>query len=128
MKRLGGILLVVFVCAALATCGGGGGGMVMNPPSPMPSDLPFWAQWGANPQHAGMVNVAGQAVTHQLADIVYDPFVAQEQTESLPVFGAPDLVAHFQATITDGNDDYMMMKTGHYTPCSPAGDWANGTA
>lgn len=128
MRRLGGILLVVFVCAALATCGGGGGGMVMNPPPPMPSDSPFWAQWGANPQHAGMVNAAGQAVTHQLADIVYDPFVAQEQTESLPVFGAPDLVAHFQATITDGNDVYMMTKTGHYTPCNPAGDWANGTA
>jgi hypothetical protein len=75
-----------------------------------------------------MVNAAGQAVAHQLADIVYDPFVAQEQTESLPVFGAPDLVAHFQATITDGNDVYMMVKTGHYTPCNPAGDWANGTA
>src|SRR4029077_16757126 len=66
--------------------------------------------------------------THQLADIVYDPFVPQEQAESLPVFGAADLVAHFQATITDGNDVYMMMKTGRYTPCTPSGDWQNGTA
>jgi BACON domain-containing protein len=96
--------------------------------NPAPSNAAFWAQWGANPQHAGMVNVAGQSLTHQLADIVYDPFVAQEQAESLPVFGGADLVAHFQATITDGNDVYMMMKTGHYTPCNPAGDWANGTA
>ena len=28
--------------------------------TPVPSDAPFWAQWGANPQHAGMVAVAGQ--------------------------------------------------------------------
>ena len=96
--------------------------------NPAPSNAALWAQWGANPQHAGMVNVAGQSLTHQLADIVYDPFVPQEQAESLPVFGAADLVAHFQATITDGNDVYMMMKTGQYTPCTPSGDWQNGTA
>lgn len=128
MNRVFRILLTGFLFILVAGCGGGGGMVVMNPPPPPPSNTPFWAQWGANPQHAGMVSVAGQSVAHQLVDVVYDPFVPQEQAESLPVFGAADLVAHFQATITDGNDVYMMMKSGHYSPCNPAGDWANGTA
>jgi hypothetical protein len=96
--------------------------------NPQPSNAAFWGQWGANPQHSGMVNVAAQGTAHQLADIVYDQFVPMEQAESLPVFGAADLVAHYQATITDGNDVYMIVKTGKYTPCNPAGDWQNGTA
>jgi hypothetical protein len=134
VKRIGGILLTGMLCVALTACGGGGGGNVVNPPPPggstppAPSNTPFWAQWGANPQHAGMVSVAGQTVTNQLANIVYDPFVALMQAESLPVFGEADLVAHYQAAITDGNDVYIMMKTGHYASCSPAGAWANGTA
>jgi hypothetical protein len=86
--------------------------------NPAPSNAAFWAQWGANPQHEGMVNVAGQSVTHQLANIVYDQFVPQEQTES-----RGNLLAHYQATITDGNDVYMMVKTGAYTPCSMPGAW-----
>jgi hypothetical protein len=53
------------------------------------------------------VNVAGQGLNKKLADIVYDPFVAQEQAE----FGG-DLVAHYQATLTDGNDFYMESKGG----------------
>src|ERR1700674_5918459 len=31
-----------------------------NVAGPPPSNSPTWAQWGANPQHTGMVNVAGQ--------------------------------------------------------------------
>ena len=47
-----------------------------------PANSPFWAQWGANPQHTGAVGVVGQNAAKQLADIVYDPFVAQEQAEN----------------------------------------------
>jgi hypothetical protein len=90
---------------------------------PPPSNTPFWAQWGANPQHAGMVNVAGQNLGHQLADIVYDPFVPQEQAEQ-----TGDLVVHYQAPILDGNDVYITVKSGTFTPCNPVGDWQNGTA
>lgn len=86
--------------------------------NPQPSNAAFWGQWGANPQHAGMVNVVGQNLAHQRANIVYDPFVPQEQTES---FG--DLLAHYQAPLTDGNDVYMVMKTGMYTPCPSPGAW-----
>ena len=120
-----GILLLV-----LTACGGGGspsggsnnggGGTTTFPPA---ANTPFWAQWGANPQHSGMVNVAGQSATHQLADIVYDPFVAQAQAES-----GGDLLTHYQAPIIDGSDVYMTVKTGTYTSCNPVGAWTNGAA
>jgi len=84
--------------------GGGGGGV---PPA---SNTPFWAQWGANPQHAGMVNAVGEGLNHQLANFVYDPFVSQEQADS-----SGELLVHYQASIVDGNDLYVMMKTGSYT-------------
>ena len=91
--------------------------------TPQPSEAPFWSQWGANPQHAGMVTVAGQNAAEKLADIIYDPFVTQEKAENTPLFGDPVLTVHYQAQITDGNDVYAMMKTGTYNSCSPAGAW-----
>ena len=91
--------------------------------TPIPSNTPFWAQWGANPQHAGMVAIAGQSAIHKLADIVYEPFVNQEKAENAAVFGAAELTAHYQAPIVDGNDVYVMMKTGTYKSCTPAGVW-----
>jgi hypothetical protein len=94
---------------------------------PPPSDEPFWPQWGANPQHTGMVDVEGQQVRQQLADIVYDKFVPQEAAENIPLFGEAALTVHYQAPIIDGNDVYMMTKTGTYTSCNPPGDWLNGT-
>ncbi len=96
--------------------------------APSPANTPFWAQWGANPQHAGMVSAVGQNAANQLADIVYEPFVAQEQAESAGATGVGDLTVHYQAPITDGNDVYMMTKSGTYKSCSPAGAWANGAS
>lgn len=94
----------------LAGCGGSSGdGMNPIPPPPPASNSPFWAQWGATPQHIGMVNVAGQGLDTKLADLVYDPFVAQEQAES-----ESELLGHYQATLTDGNDFYMESKSGTY--------------
>jgi Viral BACON domain len=93
-----------------------------------PANTPFWAQWGANPQHTGAVAVVGQNAANQLANIVYEPFVAQEQAENAGAGGDGDLTVHYQAPITDGNDVYMMTKTGTYKSCSPAGAWANGSA
>ena len=91
--------------------------------APQASETPFWAQWGANPQHAGMVAVTGQNAVHKLADIVYEPFVNQEKAENAAVFGEAELTAHYQAPIVDGNDVYAMMKTGTYNSCVPAGAW-----
>jgi len=92
-----------------------------------PSNAPVWSQWGANPQHTGMVGIAGQSVAHQLADIVYDPFVKKEQAESAGS-GDGDLTVHYQAPITDGNDVYMMTKSGTYNSCGSPGAWTNGAA
>jgi hypothetical protein len=116
------------VCLILnfGACGGGSSTATTPPPPPPPpaaSNTPFWAQWGANPQHSGLVSVAGQSAGHQLADIVYDPFVAKEQVES-----GEDLLAHYPAPIVDGNDVYILVKTGNYTSCNPAGAWTNGAA
>src|SRR5271167_2699039 len=82
---------------------------------------PFWSQWGRNAQHTGMVNIAGQQLNNKLADIVYDPFTQQEQNES-----GGDLLAHYQATLIDGNSFYMMQKSGRYPSCLPTGLWIYG--
>lgn len=92
-----------------------------------PSNAPFWGQWGSIGEHTGMVSATGQDVAHQLADIVYDPFVKQEQAESAGAGGGGDLTVHYQAPLTDGDDLYMMVKAGTYVSCSPAGAWANGS-
>lgn len=92
---------------------------------------PTWQQWGANAAHTGMVSVAGQGLTTQLARIAYDPFVSQEQAAS-----GGELVVHYQAPITDGPDVYMMMKMGTYSGpnlwnteewCEVRYSWVNGT-
>ncbi len=90
------------------------------PTAPAPSNTPFWAEWGAGPLHEGMVTVAGQGPTQQLAKITYDPFVSQEQAAN-----EGELVVHYQATLTDGNDVYMMSKSGTYTGASswPSMTW-----
>jgi hypothetical protein len=119
-------VILLFAALTLAGCGSSnsGGGTPPPPPPPPPaSDTPFWSQWGFSPQHGGNVPVAAQALNTQLADIVYDPFVAKEQAE----FGG-DLVAHYPSTLIDGNDFYIEMKTGTYVPCSPTGQWGNGAA
>src|SRR5580704_17836819 len=92
------------------------------------SNMPFWPQWGSNPQHAGMVAATGQNLTTVLSNIVYDPFVDQEKNENTIVFGDAVLSVHEQAPIIDGNDTYMVMKMGTYNSCNPAGDWVHGTA
>ncbi|HXN98650.1 MAG TPA: hypothetical protein VN881_06215 [Candidatus Acidoferrales bacterium] len=92
------------------------------------SNAPFWQQWGANPQHSGMVAATGQALNNTLANIAYDPFVEQEKAENTPLFGEPTLTVHEQAPIVDGTDAYMVMKKGNYNSCSPVGQWEDGGA
>jgi hypothetical protein len=75
-----------------------------------------WPQWGQNPQHSGAVPVAGQSPNQIVADLVYDPFVPAEQAEL-----GGDLVVHYQAALVDGDDVFMLVKTGQYVPCNPPG-------
>jgi hypothetical protein len=83
-----------------------------------------WPQWGQNPQHSAFINVEGQAPIRVLADIVYDPFVPQEQVEE---FGG--LVVHYQVPLVTGNHVYMEFKSGTWIACPAPGSWAlNGDA
>ena len=68
-----------------------------------------WPQWGQNPQHTGTINVAGQSIDQKLADIVYDPFVPDEQS-----FTGGELLAHYQVPILDGEDVFMEFKAGSF--------------
>jgi len=134
MKPLVWSAIFLFATAALVTlnsCSSSGTTSSASCPGagcPPPSQSPFWGQWGSNPQHTGMVSVAGQSLANKIVDIVYDPFVTQEKAENAKLFGEPVLTVHEQTPITDGDDVYMVMKMGSYTSCPTAGDWTKGTA
>jgi hypothetical protein len=78
-----------------------------------------WPQWGQNPQHSGAVPVTGQDPNRILARTVYDPFVAQEQGEN-----GGELLAHYQAPLTDGQDVFMAFTSRTYVSCAPPGSYA----
>src|SRR6476620_3502406 len=70
---------------------------------------PSWPQWGQNQQHTGTLNIVGQPLNRILANIVYDPLVADEEAAS-----GGDLLAHYETPLVDGNDVYMESKSGSY--------------
>ncbi len=110
----------MFLGALLAGCGGNSVFIAPPPPPPPPpppgASNPTWSQWGQDAQHDGAVNVAGQALNRQLADIIYDPFVAQEQAEQ-----NGSLTVHCPAPLVDGDEVYMEFQTGMWIPCAPPG-------
>jgi hypothetical protein len=69
-----------------------------------------WPQWGRNPQHQGFIGVLGQPIGSQLANVIYDPLVSQEQA-----FTGGELLAHYQVPLLDGEDVFMAFKTGDYS-------------
>jgi hypothetical protein len=85
--------------------------------------IPGWPQWAQNPQHTGSVRIEAQTPAKILADVVYDPFVPQEQAEQ---FGG--LVVHYQVPLVAGNHVYMEFKTGSWVPCPAPGYWYVGYA
>jgi hypothetical protein len=76
-----------------------------------------WLQWGRDAQHNADSPAVGQSPQAQLADVNFDPFVAQEQAESRQ--GA--LTAHYQVPLVDGDTAFMEYKTGYWVPCNPPG-------
>jgi len=94
-----------------------------------------WPQWALNAQHVTQSNVLGQSLNRNIVNIVYDPLVPAEQAAALPVYGSADLLVHYQAPLVDGNDVYMMAKSGTYsfndnstqTWSETKFTWANGT-
>jgi hypothetical protein len=73
----------------------------------------IWPQWAQNSVHAGAVPVNGQRAVKILAQVVYDPFTAQENVDPLCGGG---LCIHYQTPLIDDDDNvYMEFKTGTYT-------------
>jgi hypothetical protein len=71
-----------------------------------------WPQWGRSPQHTGSVSVEGQPAAKILAQVVYDPFTAQENVDPLCGGG---LCIHYQVPLLADNDVFLEFKTGTYT-------------
>lgn len=84
-----------------------------------------WPQWGLNSQHQSQVFFPGQNLNRNIVDIVYDPLVPDEMAAVQQAFGDADLLAHYQAPLVDGNDVYMIFKSGKYSKTSYATqNWA----
>ena len=75
-----------------------------------------WPQWGGDPEHQGGSAAAGQPPAALLADVVYDPFVAEEKAET-----GGSLVVHYAVPLLEGSSVYMEFKSGSYVPCKPPG-------
>jgi len=69
-----------------------------------------WPQWALNPQHTSQINVAGQPLNQELADIVYDPLAPAEMAAN---FG--ELLVHYQVPLIDNSTSvFMEFKSGTY--------------
>lgn len=77
---------------------------------------PVWPQWARMSLHNSSVQVVGQSPQSQLANITYDPFVAQEKAEE-----SGELLVHYQVPLVDGPLVFMENKTGTYISCDPPG-------
>ena len=106
MSRTRLAFLVLPCClAGLAAVGG--------PPALATRD---WPQWGGNPEHQGGSAASGQPPASLLADVVYDPFVAQEKAEA-----NHELLVHYAVPLLEGSSVYMEFKSGSYVSCDPPG-------
>jgi hypothetical protein len=80
-----------------------------------------WLQWAGGPQHTGYAHLTGQPANRKLAQVRYDPFVAQEKLDA----GGP-LVVHYQVPLVEDQSVYMEFKTGKWVPCKHPRDWQRG--
>jgi len=69
-----------------------------------------WAQWAQNQEHTGFLGVAGQNLNRNLVNLIYDPLVPDEMAGA-----GGDLLVHYQTPLVDGNDVFMMSKSGTYS-------------
>ena len=87
------------------------------PPSQSANDsCSDWSQWGRTAAHQGNTCSRGQPAAQLLDELVFDPFVAAEKSDS-----RGDLLAHFQTPLLEGEDLYMALKSGTYLACDPPG-------
>ncbi|HYL06266.1 MAG TPA: hypothetical protein VE075_09515 [Thermoanaerobaculia bacterium] len=116
MKAKAFTLFALFFVAALAAGG-----------------QPIWPMFAQDAVHNGAVPVAGQPANRIMATLVYDPHAPQERHDRLT---GGQLLVHYQTPLLDGDDVYMMLKTGTYTSIKTWGTqiwneqrltWSNGT-
>jgi len=67
-----------------------------------------WPEWGQNAAHTSSVPNTGQQLNEILANIVYDPLIADESAAT------GDLLVHYQVPLVDGNDVFMEFKSGSF--------------
>jgi hypothetical protein len=71
-----------------------------------------WTQWGQSSAHGGSVCTGGQTPKNIITSMTVDP---NERTEALAADG---LQVHYQVPLTDGDDVYVLAKTGPWNaPC-----------
>jgi hypothetical protein len=89
-----------------------------------------WPQWANDPSHAERARAVGQSLQRNAVDIVYDPLALRE------IFAYNDeLLVHYQAPLVDGDDVYMLTKSGTFDASTFATQiwneskftWQNGT-
>jgi outer membrane protein assembly factor BamB len=69
-----------------------------------------WPQFGRDSGHSGSAPVTAQPLRLMLAQIVMDPFAAQEISMS-----GGSLLTHYAAPLIDGNDVFVEVKSGSFT-------------
>jgi outer membrane protein assembly factor BamB len=95
-------LLVVTLAAAPAAC--------QSPPE----QCGAWLQWAGDPAHHGASCSAAQPMSQQLGELAYDPFLVAERADA-----DGEILVHYQVPLIAGDDVYVMVKAGRYTPCDP---------
>ena len=77
-----------------------------------------WLQFGHDAAHTGAVAIHAQRMQTVLASVVMDPFVDLEEA-----YYGDDLLVHYAAPLIDGDDVFIVVKAGAFTP----GDWSTQT-
>jgi hypothetical protein len=81
--------------------------------TPLVSPSFSWTQWGLNAQHTQFAgSVTGQPLNQNLVNLIYDFNVDAEKADPN---ATGDLLVHYQAPLTDGNDVYIESKDGTYS-------------
>jgi outer membrane protein assembly factor BamB len=82
-----------------------------------PSGAGSWPEWGQTPAHLGAPAQAGQGLSRIIASTTYDPFIEEEKKD-----GEGDVLLHYQSPLIDGDDVFMLHKSGKFVGCDPTGE------
>ncbi|HLJ74726.1 MAG TPA: hypothetical protein VKU62_09085, partial [Thermoanaerobaculia bacterium] len=74
-----------------------------------------WPQFGRDAAHTARTDTAAQPMATVLASVVMDPFVNAELA-----YYQTDLYVHYASPIIDGDDAFLQVKRGTFTP----GNWS----